>query len=95
VRFSDVVDFVELPVQKPHEEECFLQIVPSVDAWATSTLDEDVEDNSFDGLKTFFAIVDRVERRRTFLPTRTEVVGHTFLCTPKKSSILQRRCSKM
>jgi len=95
VCFSEVVDFVELPVQKLHEEECFLQIVPPVGALGASSSDEDVEDSSFAGLKTFYAIVDRVERRRTFLPTRTEDVGHTFLCAPKKSSILQRRRSKM
>lgn len=94
VRFSDVVEFVELPMRTVHEEECFLEIVPSDSDSSSSTSEDDEEDGSFAGLKAFHAMIDKVERRRRCMPTRTENVGCDFLCAPNSSRILQRRYSK-
>mmetsp|Transcript_12270 Transcript_12270/g.33688 ORF Transcript_12270/g.33688 Transcript_12270/m.33688 type:complete len:114 (-) Transcript_12270:508-849(-) len=94
VRFSEVVDFVELPVPQPDEEEYFLEIVPSAEDSSTSTSEDD-DESSHASLKTFYAMVDATERRRTLLPSRFGDVGSAFLLGPQSSRILRRRSSNM
>uniref|UniRef100_A0A7S0ZV97 Uncharacterized protein n=1 Tax=Noctiluca scintillans TaxID=2966 RepID=A0A7S0ZV97_NOCSC len=92
VHFAELVEVVCLPEPLAHEAEELFEIVPRFGETAEEQSDSDDDENSVHGLETFYAKVDKFERkRREFYPTCTRTVGAAFLGLPEGSRLMQRR----